>query len=171
MAGDLEFSGRSLSAECEFIAGSFTVLGDIALKIVDATAECMNAPQPHDPCGIFAAFDGCTNLVPFHVEALERLGVPADALAGPTPVRVGFVRFNSDVFEFADDHPMVEGEPVFVFLVVDQFGEPVDLVACAWKSGKVATWLRRAFALGEAKIHAPRLSDHGALCIHRTPLE
>ncbi|PVE23645.1 hypothetical protein DC522_14435 [Microvirga sp. KLBC 81] len=127
----------------------------------------MNA---RDPYGIEAAFSGCTIPIPFHVEKLERLGVPPDALAGPTLVRVSHVHFNGDIFDFADDHPIVEGEPVFVFLVTDLWGEPIDLIAWNPATGRTATWLRRAFALGEAKIHAPRLSEHGELRVHRTVL-
>jgi hypothetical protein len=43
---------------------------------------------------------------PQDVAELERMGIPADALAGPVPVRSGYVVFDELGFEFEHHHRM-----------------------------------------------------------------
>jgi hypothetical protein len=110
-------------------------------------------------------------LLPREVEELERLGIPADTLAGPVPVGAGYVVFDEYGFEF-EQHTKhgTEGTRAFLFLVTDHQGVARDVVAWAPQLSKLTTWLGRAWALGEEKINDPRLTDHGALPVHRTPV-
>jgi hypothetical protein len=57
-----------------------------------------------------------------------------------------------------------------IFLILDQQGEAWDMVAWCSRTGQLASWLCRAWAIGEDTIYEPRLSDHGALPIWRDPL-
>ncbi len=118
---------------------------------------------------ISGTFDASNNLLPREVEALERIGVPADALAGPVPVRAGHVVFDDLGFEF-EHHTKIETEVVraLLFLVTDHQGVARDVVAWAPGLGKLTTWLGRAWALGEETIYQPRLSEHGALPVWRS---
>ncbi|WP_201836212.1 hypothetical protein [Microvirga zambiensis] len=120
---------------------------------------------------ISRTFDCNHNLLPREVEEMERLGIPADALAGPSPVRADYVVFDNLGFEF-ECHTEVgkDGTRAFLFPVTDGHGVARDVVAWSPQLGKLATWLGRAWALGEDTINAPRLSDHGALPVHRTPV-
>lgn len=118
---------------------------------------------------IIGTFLALPNLAPSHVEALERLEIPSDALAGPTPMRVTHVHFEGAHFEFEHHHTRDGAEPAYVFLILDQHGDALDIVAWSPATGKVATWLGRAWALGQERINAPRLTDHGGLVVHRSP--
>ena len=106
------------------------------------------------------------------VEELERLGIPPDALAGPIPVVSGNVNFDGDRFEFEHHHHRYDEDGVraFLFLITNKWGEAVDVVAWVPSSGQLATWLRRAFALGEERLYAPRLTESKELPVWRTPL-
>lgn len=100
-----------------------------------------------------------------------RLGISADALSGPNPVKAGYVLFDELGFEFEQhDKHGTEGVRAFLFLITDSRGVARDVVAWAPKLGKLTTWLNRAWALGEDSIYAPRLSDDGGLPIWRTPV-
>jgi hypothetical protein len=123
------------------------------------------------PVRTAGTFNSGNNLLPREVEELERLGIPPDALAGPIPVRAGFVVFDEYGFEF-EQHSKhgTEGARAFLYLVTDHQGVARDFIAWAPQLGKLTTWLNRAWALGEEKINDPRLTDHGALPVHRTPV-
>jgi hypothetical protein len=110
-------------------------------------------------------------LLPREVEELERLGIPPDTLAGPVSVGAGYVIFDEHGFEF-EHHSKhgAEGTRAFLFLVTDHQGVARDIVAWAPQLGKLTTWLNRAWALGEETIYSPRLTDHGALPVHRSPV-
>jgi hypothetical protein len=110
-------------------------------------------------------------LLPREVEELERLGIPPDTLAGPIPVGAGYVVFVEHGFEFEHHNKDgTEGTRAFLFLVTDGQGVARDVIAWAPLLGQLTTWLGRAWALGEEKIWSPRLTDHGALPVHRTPV-
>ncbi|MPR11509.1 hypothetical protein [Microvirga tunisiensis] len=117
---------------------------------------------------ILGTFSALPNLTPYHVEKLECLGIPPDALAGPTPLRRTHVHFGGDHFEFEHHHMRDGGTPAFVFLVLDRWGDALDIVAWSEKTGMVATWLGRAFALGEGKLLASRLDEPGGLLVWRS---
>jgi hypothetical protein len=110
-------------------------------------------------------------LLPREVEELKRLGIPPDTLAGPVAVGAGYVIFDDLGFEF-DRHTGhgTEGERAFLFLVTDHQNVVRDIVAWAPQLGQLTTWLGRAWALGEETIYQPRLTDHGALPVHHTPV-
>jgi hypothetical protein len=122
------------------------------------------------PVRTVGTFNSSNNLLPREVEELERLGIQADALAGPIPVRAGYVVFDELGFEFEQhDKHGTEGTRAFLFLITDHQGVARDVVAWAPQLGKLTTWLGRAWALGEETIYRPRLTDHEALPVHRTP--
>jgi hypothetical protein len=116
-------------------------------------------------------FDASNNLLPRDVEAFVRQGVPADALANPVPVRVGYVVFDEFGFEFEHHNENREaGVRAFLFLITDHQGVARDVVAWCPKLSKLETWLGRAWALGEESVFSPRLSKHQALPVWRSPL-
>jgi hypothetical protein len=125
-----------------------------------------------DPGDIMNVFNASRPLSRREVEELESMGIPPDALADPILVVSSNVNFDGDRFEFEHHHRRYDEEGVhaFLFLVINSWDEAIDIVAWAPQFGKLATWLGRAFALGEETIHAPRLTDHGALPVHRTPV-
>jgi hypothetical protein len=87
-------------------------------------------------------------------------------------VRFGYVVFDGAAFEFDQHHKQgTEGMRALLFLVTDSQGAPVDIVAWSRQENRTATWLNRAWALGEETVFAPRLAEHGALPVWRTPLE
>ncbi|WP_133239207.1 hypothetical protein [Microvirga sp. KLBC 81] len=129
----------------------------------------MNVFSP-DP--IIGTFNACRTLTPREVEDLERLGIPPDALAGPFPVATSDVYFDGDRFEFVHHHHRYDekGVHAFLFLITNRWDEAVDIVAWSPASGQLASWLGRAWALGEETIYDPRLDEHGALQVHRSPV-
>lgn len=110
-------------------------------------------------------------LLPREVEEVEQLGIPPDTLAGPIPVGAGYVIFDElgFVFDHHTGHSAV-GTRAFLFLITDHQGVARDVIAWAPQLGKLTTWLNRAWALGEETIYRPRLTDHEALPVHRTPV-
>lgn len=122
------------------------------------------------PARTSGTFDASNNLLPRDVEVFERKGVPADVLAGPVPVRVGHVHFDATGFEF-DHHTNKEaGARAYLFLITDHQGIARDVVAWAPEMKRLATWLGRAWALGEEHVFAPRLTEHQALPVWRSPI-
>jgi hypothetical protein len=99
------------------------------------------------------------------------MGIPADTLAGPIPVKAGHVVFDDIGFEFEHHHKHgTEGVRAFLFLITDSQGVARDVVAWAPQLGKLTTWLNRAWALGEETIYSPRLSPQGELPVWRSPV-
>ena len=129
----------------------------------------MSVITPFRTAGIFNASN---NLRPQDVADLERMRIPADALAGPVPVRSGYVVFDELGFEFEQHHRHgEEGVRAFLFLVTDGQGVARDVVAWSPSLNKLTTWLGRAWALGEEAVYRPRLSPHGELPVWRSPVE
>ncbi|GEO18619.1 hypothetical protein [Microvirga aerophila] len=123
------------------------------------------------PTRTAGTFDASNNLRPSDVAALVEMGIPPDTLAGPVPVRAGHVVFDALGFEF--DHHTKNGEEgvrAYLFLITDHQGVARDVVAWAPTLNKIETWLGRAWALGEEQTFSPRLSEHQALPVWRTPL-
>ncbi|ANY78465.1 hypothetical protein BB934_09670 [Microvirga ossetica] len=115
-------------------------------------------------------FDASNNLLPRDVEAFVRSGVAPDTLAGPVPVRAGYVVFDALGFEF-DHHTNTEaGVRAYLFLILDHQGVARDVVAWAPKRKLLATWLGRAWALGEECAFSTRLTEHRALPVWRSPI-
>jgi hypothetical protein len=95
-----------------------------------------------------------------------------DSLMVPSPVRAAHVIFEGEGFEFEHHHPQGPiGVRALLFLVTTPCGLAWDIVAWCRKTGQVASWLGRAWAIGEETIYDVRLSDHGALPIWRDPLQ
>ena len=102
------------------------------------------------------------------LEWLFKIGVPADAMAEPWPIKSTRVRFfNGGTFDFDR-----EGHQAIILLAED-LGEPIDLIAWQPKSGAVASWRGSAFCLGDTEHIFNPASWFGdtALRIHRTPLD
>jgi hypothetical protein len=123
------------------------------------------------PPYVAGTFDYLPNLTPSEVERFHAMGVPLNALIGPPPLKAGYVVFGQDGFEFEHHSPLgTEGTRAFLFLVTDPWGTALDIVAWCSKTGQLATWLGRAWAIGEDTLYDARLSDHGALPVWRNPL-
>ncbi len=123
------------------------------------------------PTYLAGTFDYLSNLTPHEVDRFHAMGVPLNALIGPPPLKVGHVVFGEHGFEFEHHSPLgTEGTRAFLFLVTDPWGAALDIVAWCSKTGRLATWLGRAWAVGEDTIYRPRLSDHGGLPVWRDPL-
>ncbi|WP_262299650.1 hypothetical protein [Microvirga sesbaniae] len=126
--------------------------------------------SPSSPARTAGTFNAISNLLPREVTEMERLGIPADALAGPTPVKASYIVFDNGGFEFEHHHKHgVEGVRAFLFLVSDSLGLARDVVAWAPQMNRLATWLGLAWALGEELAYRPRLSD--GLPVWRSPVE
>jgi hypothetical protein len=122
------------------------------------------------PARTSGTFDASNNLTPRDVALFERNGVAANVLAGPVPVRSGYVHFDAAGFEF-DHHTNKEaGVRAYLFLITDHQGVARDVIAWAPKQKHLATWLGRAWALGEEQTFAPRISEHQALPVWRSPI-
>jgi hypothetical protein len=123
------------------------------------------------PAFVAGVFSSLPQLTRYEVEGLDRMGVPMSALMGPPPLKAGYVVFGQHGFEF-EQHcpPGVEGMLALIFLILNRQGEAWDMVAWCSRTGQLASWLGRAWAIGEETIYRPRLSDHGALPVWRDPL-
>ncbi len=123
------------------------------------------------PVRTAGTFDSHNDLRPHEVAELEGMGIPADALVGPIPVRSGYVVYDELGFEFEQHHPHgMEGVRAFLFLVTDGQGVARDVVAWSPSLNKLTTWLNRAWALGEEAAYRPRLSPQGELPVWRSPV-
>ncbi len=128
----------------------------------------MNERSPITSARIASTFGILRRLIAYDLDKLARLAIPAEALARPTPVRASYVHFSHNQFEFDHHLQGKDGEPVYLFLSHNGWGEANDIVAWSPSSGRLATWLGRAWALGEETIYRPRLSNHGALPVWRS---
>jgi hypothetical protein len=123
------------------------------------------------PIRTTGVFNASNNLRPGDVSELERMGIPADALAGPAPVRSGHVVFDELGFEFEQHHRHgQEGVRAFLFLITDGQDVARDVIAWSPSLNKLTTWLGRAWALGEEAACRPRLSSQGELPVWRSPV-
>jgi hypothetical protein len=123
------------------------------------------------PVRTAGTFDSHNDLRPHEIAEMEGMGIPADALAGPVPVRSGYVVFDELGFEFEHHHRYgQEGVRAFLFLVTDGQGVARDVVAWSPSLNKLTTWLGRAWALGEEAVYRPRLSPQGELLMWRSPV-
>jgi hypothetical protein len=121
------------------------------------------------PTRTVGTFNANHALLPREVNELTCAGVPPQALDA---VRTGYVLFDEFGFEFEHhDRHGREGVRSFLFLVTDRQGAARDVVAWTPQDGRVATWLNRAWALGEEKVFTPRLSPQDELPVWRTPLD
>lgn len=104
------------------------------------------------------------------VNVFKRGGIPAETLRKPALIRTGRVVFTANGFELARYyHQETEGEQAYLFIVTDGQGRACDIVAWTLGSGRVATWLNQAWALGQETIYQPRLTDHRGLHVWRSP--
>src|SRR3712207_6306443 len=120
------------------------------------------------PTRTAGTFEAHASLHPREAAELARHGIPSEVLAD---LRAGYVVFDALGFEF-EHHDLhgKEGVRALLFLIADGHGVARDIVAWTPQDGRVATWLNRAWALGEEAVFAPRLSSQGELPIWRTPL-
>jgi hypothetical protein len=106
------------------------------------------------------------------VNSLLRLGVASETLFKPFPLRTGRVAWaDAETFIFEEHLNFeVEVERIILILIFDCWGQAIDIAGWNPHSGRFGTWRNRAWALGEGSAFAPRLSEHGALPMWRTPL-
>ncbi len=81
---------------------------------------------------------------------LDKHGVPMPHLLASAPVRVGFVIFTHDGFDFHPPSLNGGGTRAFLFLIQNQNGEALDIVAWAPLVHCLSTWLNRAWVRREA---------------------
>ena len=112
------------------------------------------------------------SLTPRERARLIEAGLPASSLEHPIPILAGWiVGVGPTSFEF-DQH--LAGEPgtrALLFLVTERDGTALDIAAWDLETGQLSTWLDRAFALGQDQLYLPRLSEHEALVVWRSPLD
>ncbi len=123
------------------------------------------------PACIAGVFSSLPQLTGYEVNRLHGVGIPMSALKRPPPLKAGFVVFSEHGFEFEQHCSLgVEGMLALIFLILNRQGAAWDMVAWCRKTGQLASWLGRAWAIGEETIYLPRLSDHSALPVWRDPL-
>ena len=126
---------------------------------------------PVTPERIAGVFTSLPQLTGYEVNRLHDMGIPMSALEGPPPLKAAHVVFSGHGFEFEQHCPIgVEATRALIFLILNRQGEAWDMVAWCRNTGQLASWLGRAWAIGEETIYWPRLSDHGGLPIWRDPL-
>jgi hypothetical protein len=99
-------------------------------------------------------------------------GVAQINLAVPDMVLAAQVVFLENSFAFPDE--LDEPEDVtaaFVTICRDDYGDAIDLAAWAPSTGRLSTWLGRAWAIDQFRLMRPRLAEVGALPVQKTPLE
>ena len=128
------------------------------------------------PSRVAGTFNAMFDLTPREREDLIRNGVSENIIDKPTPIRAGMVRFvDSQTFVF-EQHDRLSLQArhgrAFLFLVEDDGGDPLDIVAWTPTSNRhrLATWAGRAWGLGRDEAFVPRVAEHDALPIHRDPL-
>jgi hypothetical protein len=127
--------------------------------------------RPFTASFIARTFDYLPQMAPHEVDGLYQSGVPMDALMRPTLIKAAHVVFDQHRFEF--EHQCrygTESIRALVFLIIDPWGDPRDIVAWSHKTSQLACWYGQAWAIGQETIYDVRLSGHGALPIWRDPL-
>ena len=103
-------------------------------------------------------------------QELRGAGVALLALCRPTMVLAGQVVRDRPVgFSFARAGD-TDAERAFLIAVEDEDGRFLDIAAWQPMRSWVGLWLGRAWALGQARVHDPRLGEEGALPVWRSPL-
>jgi hypothetical protein len=124
-------------------------------------------PCFYSPRRIGGTFTAHPSLFKRDADELTKQGVPAATL---NDIRTGYIIRIEQNFEFDEHVQLSEPERAFLFLVRDVHGQPADIVA--WQPGTkwLGTWRGLAWALGQEVTYDTRLSEHGALRVHASPL-
>jgi hypothetical protein len=131
-------------------------------------SEWLPGPGFYSPRRIEGTFAAHPSLFEREADELTKQGVPAETLKH---IRGGYILRTEQNFEFDEHVQLGEPERVILFLVRDIHGQPADIIAWQPGTGWLGTWLSRAWALGqEITYTAARLSEHGALRVHASPL-
>jgi hypothetical protein len=103
---------------------------------------------------------------------LTREGICAPALIRPhLPARASVVfDRRQPLFDFAEDAGGEGAASAFVFLALDEEGEPADLVAWAPQARRLAAWFGASPLLGAENLWSPRLTKEQALAVFESPL-
>lgn len=110
----------------------------------------------------------CQKLPQSVVAQFQDQGVAPDILE---IIRVDKVAWAGSRFEFeaACRSPWSgDAEHALLFLVRDRQGRAIDIVCWDPDTDRLGTWLGAAWAIGQATVLAPRMSE--GLVVHRTPL-
>jgi hypothetical protein len=127
---------------------------------------------PNEIERIFYRQPSCRVLRSGELSRFRAAGVVLSDVACPDMVLAASVEFSDDSrFLFIDeiDDP-AQAAPAFVMLCRDDFGDPIDVAAWSPANDRLATWLGCAWALDQYRALTPRISDHGALPIFKSPL-
>lgn len=112
-----------------------------------------------------------------HIDQLIGLGVRPEALRPETNLRVGHVIwFPRQRFAFEHhlpaSHVGVGGEPAMLIPAIDPSDQAIDIVAWEPATGRLASWLGRAWALGQTAcaLPAPHVFKEEPLSVWPDPL-
>jgi hypothetical protein len=148
------------------------VLGDDAdARALDALSEGIDRERAMSP--LYRRYFQCEHLRQIDLDRLLVAGVPQRALSHPDSIVRAWVKFGVPWrrFEFASDADEEQTiREAFIFVAYDLAGMACDLVAWTPTTGDLASWLGCASVLGAENLFGPRLSENGALLVHRTPL-
>ena len=98
--------------------------------------------------------------------ALVDLGLPDMILGASVVYREDSSFLFADELDGPDD-----ASPAFVILCRDDDDHAIDISAWSPSSGRLATWLGRAWAIDQHRVLEPRLSDYDALAVFKNPME
>ena len=95
-------------------------------------------------------------------------GIEEAAMGNPWVIKGAAVHFDGDTFEFAS----ANGVRAIIFRAED-CGETIDLVACHFRTGRLASWRGAAFCLGDLEqlFNPATCFMGGALRVHQSPLD
>ncbi|WP_162560585.1 hypothetical protein [Methylobacterium durans] len=128
------------------------------------------------PQRIAGTFETCRPMQPSDVRCLASHGVRPEVLHQPdAPFRKGYVAWLAEkrfIFEaqLTGSHVKVGGERALLILVIGFGGQPVDIAAWDPGSGRLATWLDKAWALGQDMQFRLRCQPAEPLPIRRDAL-
>jgi hypothetical protein len=121
----------------------------------------------YSPERIAGTFAAQPPLIKRELDNLVRHGASTESLKH---ARAGYIIRHGKAFELVQHAKQGRPERAFVFLVRDVHGAPSDIVGWMPALGWLGTWRGLAWALGQETIYKPRLTEHGALSVHQTPL-
>jgi hypothetical protein len=117
---------------------------------------------------VAGTFEAHRSLLKREADELASEGVPPSTIAD---LRVGYIFPAGRTFEFDQHVDYGGGKRAYLFLVTDSRGDPIDIIGWQPARNWIGTWRGIAWALNQQAVFAPRVSDHGALRVHQSPLE
>ncbi len=145
----------------------FEMVRDHILSLPDPRSEVEELLR--NPPGVLFS---CGTLNQQEIDTLRGAGVPLSTLCRPCIAGAGQVISDGDATFTFEGHCKVDEPSVraILFPGFDEAGTLIDIVAWAYVTGWIGSWLGRAWGLGAEQVFQPRLDEHGALIIWRSPL-